>query len=165
MRRLAWIRRLIRKLGPDEVAVYEGEVDIHLNPKIGPDWMLSGQQKGVLTPSQNQERYLARAVDARTCKRTWIEEERENSSLFLLLIHRLVAVSNRKARWIYIIPDKFKIQDSRQVQMALALGTANCDSTFCHSISSDLKMFHSWPRKAWTGASGGVYAVISIRPT
>ncbi len=47
MRRFAWIRRLIRKLGPDEVAVYEEEEDIHLNPKIGPDWMLSGQQKEV----------------------------------------------------------------------------------------------------------------------
>ena len=59
MRRLAWIRRLIRNLGPDEVAVYEDEVDIHLNPKIGLDWMLQGQQKEVLTPGQNQKRYLA----------------------------------------------------------------------------------------------------------
>jgi transposase len=56
MRRLAWIRRLIGNLGPDEVAVYEDEVDIHLNPKIGPDWMLPGQQKEVRTPGQNQKR-------------------------------------------------------------------------------------------------------------
>jgi len=54
MRRLAWIRRLIRNLSPDEVAVYEDEVDIHLNPKIGPDWMLQGQQKEVRTPGQNR---------------------------------------------------------------------------------------------------------------
>ena len=57
MRRLAWIRRLIRNLGPDEVAVYKDEVDIHLNPKIGPDWMLSGQQKEVLTPFPPSESF------------------------------------------------------------------------------------------------------------
>lgn len=120
MRRLAWIRRLIRDLGPDEVAVYEDEVDIHLNPKIGPDWMLRGQQKEVPTPGQNQKRYLAGALDARTGKLTWIEGERKNSTLFLLLIHRLVTVSYRDARRIHIILDNFKIHDSHQVRLALA---------------------------------------------
>jgi hypothetical protein len=43
----------------DEVALYGDEVDIHLNPKIGPDWMLPGQQKVVVTPGQNVKRYLA----------------------------------------------------------------------------------------------------------
>jgi transposase len=120
LRRLAWIRRLIRGLGPDEVAVYEDEVDIHLNPKIGPDWMLMGQQKTVATPGQNQKRYLAGALDARSGKLTWVEGDRKNSTLFLLLIHRLVTVSYRKARRIHIILDNYKIHDSRQVQLALA---------------------------------------------
>ena len=120
IRRLRQIRRLIRDLGPDEVAVYEDEVDIHLNPKIGPDWMLPGQQKTVLTPGQNQKRYLAGALDAHTGKLTWVEGERKNSTLFLLLIHRLVTVSYRHARRIHIILDNFKIHDSRQVQLALA---------------------------------------------
>jgi transposase len=120
LRRLAWIRRLIRNLGPEEVAVYEDEVDIHLNPKIGPDWMLMGQQKMVATPGQNQKRYLAGALDACTGKLTWVEGERKNSTLFLLLIHRLVTVSYRKARRIHIILDNYKIHDSRQVQLAVA---------------------------------------------
>jgi transposase len=120
MRRLASIRRLIRNLGPDEVAVYEDEVDIHLKPKIGPDWMLQDQQKQVLTPGQNQKRYLAGALDARTGKLIWIEGERKNSTLFLLLIHRLVIVTYRNARRIHIILDNFRIHDSRQVQLALA---------------------------------------------
>ena len=100
--------------------MYEDEVDIHLNPKIGPDWMLPGQQKTVLTPGQNQKRYLAGALDAHTGKLTWVEGERKNSTLFLLLIHRLVTVSYRHARRIHIILDNFKIHDSRQVQLALA---------------------------------------------
>jgi transposase len=119
-RRLARIRRLIRDLGPDEVAVYEDEVDIHLNPKLGPDWMLRGQQKEVATPGQNQKRYIAGALDARTGKLTWVAGERKNSTLFLLLICRLVDFSYRDARKIHIILDNSKIHDSRQVQLALA---------------------------------------------
>jgi hypothetical protein len=33
----------MKNLPADEVALYEDEVDIHLNPKIGPDWMVAGQ--------------------------------------------------------------------------------------------------------------------------
>ena len=135
MRRLALIRRLIRNLGPDEVAVYEDEVDIHLNPKIGPDWMLPGQQKKVATPGQNQKRYLAGAFDARTGKLTWIEGERKNSTLFLLLIHRLVTVSYRSARRIHIILDNFKIHDSRQVQVGWPPGKGRCNSTSSRPIA------------------------------
>jgi hypothetical protein len=36
---------------------------LHLNPKIGLDWMARGQQKEVVTPGQNQKRYLAGALD------------------------------------------------------------------------------------------------------
>ncbi|EEE1548098.1 IS630 family transposase, partial [Salmonella enterica] len=38
---------------------YEDEVDIHLNPRIGADWQLRGQQKRVATPGQNEKYYLA----------------------------------------------------------------------------------------------------------
>src|SRR5262249_21649468 len=55
-RRLRRLRRLAKDLGPDEVLVYLDEVDIHLNPKIGLDWMLRGQQKEARTPGQNQKR-------------------------------------------------------------------------------------------------------------
>lgn len=34
---------------------YEDEVDIHLNPKIGSDWQLRGQQKRVVTLGQNEK--------------------------------------------------------------------------------------------------------------
>jgi len=35
--------------------VYEDEIDIHLNPKIGLDWMNGSAQKVVMTPGQNKE--------------------------------------------------------------------------------------------------------------
>ena len=45
---------------------YVDEVDIHWNPKIGNDWMLKGQQKHVLTPGENEKRYLAGALEHKT---------------------------------------------------------------------------------------------------
>ena len=60
------VRRAPETLPPDEAAVYQDEVDIHLNPKIGPDYMLPGQQKTVATPGQNKKHYLAGALDAKT---------------------------------------------------------------------------------------------------
>ncbi len=58
-RRLRAIQRLVDNLAPGEVALYLDEVDIHLNPKIGPEWTLAGKQKYVRTPGCNEKRYLA----------------------------------------------------------------------------------------------------------
>lgn len=80
-RRLGEIQALIDQLPDDEVAVYEDEVDIHLNPKIGADWMVPGQQKQVLTPGKNVKRYLAGALDVRTSELIWVEGQRKNSLL------------------------------------------------------------------------------------
>jgi transposase len=51
-RRLNAIGRVLATLPRGEVAVYEDEVDIHLNPKTGLDWMGRGQQKEVRTPGR-----------------------------------------------------------------------------------------------------------------
>src|SRR5439155_1688203 len=47
------IRKIVDRLPASEVAYFEDEVDIHLNPRIGRDWMLPGRQKLILTPGQN----------------------------------------------------------------------------------------------------------------
>jgi transposase len=76
-RRLNQIARLVASLPRNEVAVYEDEVDIHLNPKIGLDWMGLGQQKEVMTPGKNEKRYLAGALDVRTGQLHWVEAEKK----------------------------------------------------------------------------------------
>jgi transposase len=121
-RRKRQLQRLIEALPADEAVFYEDEVDIHLNPKIGPDWMNRGQQKQVMTPGQNQKRYLAGALDARTGLLAWCESDRKNSLLFIDLLHRLVEL-NPQAKVIHLILDNFKIHDSRATQAAVqALG-------------------------------------------
>jgi hypothetical protein len=49
-RHLRTIWKVLDRRRSDEVAYFADEVDAHLNPRIGRDWMLRGRQKLVLTP-------------------------------------------------------------------------------------------------------------------
>lgn len=117
-KRLREIDELLENLPPDEVAVYEDEVDIHLNPKIGADWMVPGQQKEVVTPGRNEKRYMAGAQDVRTGKLIWVEGEKKNSFLFILLLWELVQ-HYRDAKVIHVILDNYCIHSTRQVEVTL----------------------------------------------
>src|SRR5579885_430599 len=117
-RRLNEIRRLRERLLPGEVLLYEDEVDIHLNPKIGNDWMLQGQQKTVLTPGQNQKRYLAGALNDATGRLAWVEGPRKTSALVIALIDHLVTRAYAWATRIHIVLDNFKIHSSRAIEAA-----------------------------------------------
>jgi transposase len=117
-RRLQALRTLLASLPRQHLAVYEDEVDIHLNPKIGWDWMVRGQQKEVMTPGQNVKRYLAGALDVRTGMVLWAEGERKCSALFIALLDKLVA-HNPQAKVIHVILDNYRIHTSKIVQRAL----------------------------------------------
>jgi transposase len=97
-RRLNALGELLATLPRRARAFYEDEVDIHLNPKIGLDWMVQGQQKEVLTPGKNEKRYLAGALDVRTRVVIWVEGDRKTS---------------------YLILDNYKIHKSDMVHAAL----------------------------------------------
>jgi transposase len=116
--RLAKIRKLIENLPKDEVALYEDEVDIHLNPKIGYDWMGYGQQKEVLTPGQNEKRYLAGAVNVKTKELIWIEGDNKDSWLFVQLLGKLY-LHYKDAKKIHVILDNYCIHDCKLVAWAL----------------------------------------------
>ena len=126
-RRTRWLRaieRLVENLPDSEVVLYVDEVDIHLNPKIGPDWMRRGRQKEVLTPGCNQKRYLAGAWNPKTRRLIYVEGERKNSLLFLELLHKLAAKTYPDAKRIHIILDNYGIHDSLQVRLALKSAAA-----------------------------------------
>ena len=118
-RRLRELRRLIDTPPRGERVFYEDEVDIHLNPKIGLDWMVSGQQKQVLTPGKNEKRYLAGALDVRTGIVTWVEGIRKTSYLFLDLLDRLRR-DYPKERCLHLICDNYRIHKSDIVHAALS---------------------------------------------
>ena len=118
-RRLNKIAQLVASVPRQEVVVYEDEVDIHLNPKIGLDWMGLGQQKEVATPGKNEKRYLAGALDARTGEVHWVEAEKKDAWLFLDLLKRLTVIYPQ-ARLIHVILDNYKIHSSNIIAIALA---------------------------------------------
>jgi transposase len=118
-RRLKALERLVRGLRKNEVVVYVDEVDIHLNPKIGVDYMHRGTQKTVLTPGKNEKRYLAGALNAKTGELIWVEAERKDSDLFILLLWKLVN-EYRWAKRIHVILDNYRIHSSARAQLALA---------------------------------------------
>ena len=118
-RRLKRIQQMLATLPRREWAFYEDEVDVHLNPKVGLDWMACGQQKEVVTPGQNEKRYLAGAWEVRTRVLTWVEGVRKTSYLFLDLLDRLRR-QYPQARRLHLVLDNYRIHSSDIVQAALS---------------------------------------------
>ena len=114
-RRLNDLQRLLATLPRRARAYYEDEVDIHLNPKIGLDWMVQGQQKEVATPGKNQKRYLAGALDVRTREVIWVEGERKTSYLFLDLLDKLCK-RHPDAGCLHLILDNYATHKHANVQ-------------------------------------------------
>ena len=113
--RIAALRRLAARRQPGEVVVFVDEVDVHLNPKIGPDWMLPGVQRTILTPGKNEKRYLAGAYDHENQRLVYVEGDRKASWLFLNLLRALLAIC-KGMRAIHVILDNYGIHKSRLVR-------------------------------------------------
>lgn len=109
------IKTLIAKLPKNEVAVWEDEADIDLNPRIGFDYMLPGTQRHVKTPGQNVKRYIAGAMDATTDRVMWVTGQRKNSGLFIAMLQKLLE-QYPDAKRIHVICDNYTIHSSKQTR-------------------------------------------------
>ena len=118
-RRLAEIRAVLDGLRADEAAVYLDEVDVHLNPKVGLDWMNRGTQKQVLTPGTNEKRYLCGAMDARTGLLTWVKGGRKDSLLFVAMLRKLPQAYPH-AKVIHVVLDNYRVHTSTISKAAAA---------------------------------------------
>lgn len=115
-RKIAQIRNLLSSLPLNETAVFQDEVDINLNPKIGSAWMPRGNQSEVMTPGNNVKQYVYGSLSWRTgrllvspaCKR-------RNSENFIAhlddLRNRLRSYSH-----IHVICDNASFHRSRVVR-------------------------------------------------
>jgi len=119
LRVLAQIRRLEGRASAAEPVLYSDEVDIHLNPKIGRDWMLRGQQRRVVTPGKNKKFYLAGTLDVRSGRLHTTGADRKNASLFCDLL-RLLASTYRAARRVHVVLDNYGIHHAKLTKRALA---------------------------------------------
>jgi transposase len=88
-RKLAELRELLGNLPPGQAAVFQDEVDVNSNPKIGCMWMPKGKQAKVITPGTNDKKYIAGSLDWRSGKLTATVGDRRNAELFITHLDEL----------------------------------------------------------------------------
>jgi putative transposase len=115
--RLDALRKLLAELPADETAVFQDEVDINTNPKIGSMWMARGQQAKVETPGNNEKRDISGSIHWRTGQVFLTEgkpKQGRNTVLFLAHLDDL----RRRLRCykkIHVICDRAKCHTSDEV--------------------------------------------------
>jgi putative transposase len=119
--KLEALRKLLAELPEDETAVFQDEVDINTNPKIGSMWMVRGQQAEVETPGDNEKRYLSGSIHWRTGQ-VFLTEGRpkqgRDTALFLAHLDELRS-RLRRYRKIHVICDNAKCHTSNEVAVYL----------------------------------------------
>jgi transposase len=115
--KLARIRYIQEHLGPREALLFADELDLHLLPKVGSQWMPRATQVKVMTPGKNERRYLAGALDLRTGQVHYCLWFRKMTGLFLDLLNVLDRVyPAQHFDQIYVVADNCKIHKAKAVQ-------------------------------------------------
>jgi transposase len=114
--KLARIRSIVEGLLPTEALFFADELDIHLLPKLGYEWMLRGTQTEVMTPGTNQKNYLAGALNYLTGQMMYVVGERKNRFLFIALL-KAIDQKYRAAKFtrVYVVADNYRIHTAKAV--------------------------------------------------
>jgi transposase len=119
--KLARIRHLCETLPRNAALFFADELDIHLLPKLGCEWMLRGTQTEVMTPGTNRKNYLAGALNYVTGQMLSVVGERKNRWLFIDLLRAIdracPATSFTK---LYVVADNYGIHKAKAVALWLA---------------------------------------------
>jgi transposase len=118
-RRLAEIRALEAGASAEEPVLYSDEVDIHLNPRIGRDWMLRGEQRRIVTPGKNEKFYVAGALDVRTGVLHTTGMARKSAALFCDLLRLLASSYDASVQRIHLIVDNYGIHSAHMTRRVL----------------------------------------------
>jgi transposase len=122
--KLARIRSISEHLGPREALLFADELDLHLLPKVGAQWMPRATQVEVMTPGRNEQRHLAGALDLRTGRVRYCLWFRKVTGLFLNLLNVLERAYPAR-RWdrLYVVADNDKIHKAALVERWLGQHT------------------------------------------
>jgi putative transposase len=114
------ISDLLESLPDEETALFQDEVDVNLNPKIGSAWMPRGEQAEVQTPGNNEKCHVSGSLHWRT-GRLFVSSpsKRRNSQQFVEHLDDLRR-SLRGYSKIHVICDNAIFHRSRAVQQYLA---------------------------------------------
>jgi transposase len=119
--KLARIRHVRETLGKRAVVLFADELDIHLLPKVGYQWMPQGETVKLVTPGQNQKHYLAGALDPKTGRIMHCTSTRKTNLLFRALLDHLEWLYP-KAQFakVYVVVDNYGIHKAKAVERWLA---------------------------------------------
>jgi transposase len=119
--KLARIRHVRETLGKRAVVLFADELDIHLLPKVGYQWMPQGETVQLVTPGQNQKRYLAGALEPKTGRLVHCVGLRKTNALFRALLDRLDWVyPQAQFDKVYVVVDNYGIHKAKAVARWLA---------------------------------------------
>lgn len=122
VKKLARIRFCVENLARRAALVFADELDIHLLPKVGYQWMAKGEVVEIVTPGQNQRRYLAGALDHLTGHVIACLGERKTAMLFLELLKALDgAYPSSRYQQLYVVVDNYRIHKAKAVAQWLAM--------------------------------------------
>jgi putative transposase len=118
---LAHIRLHWEGLRSQQAFVFADELELHLLPKVGAQWIPRGQRLTIVTPGQDQRQYIAAALDFRTGKLIHRTGGKKNRFLFLDLLRALDrAYSGVCFRRVYVVADNYSIHTAGDVRRWLA---------------------------------------------
>lgn len=119
--KLQALRQLLETLPANEIAVFQDEVDINTNPKIGAMWMPRGHQAKIPTPGTNEKRYLAGSLNWRTGRLVVTESLPKEGRSAALFVRHLDALRRHLLcyRKIHVICDNARSHNCRLVQRYL----------------------------------------------
>ncbi len=119
--KLARIRHTRETLGKRAVVLFADELDIHLLPKVGYQWMPQGETVKLVTPGQNQKHYLAGALAPKTGRLVHCTSPRKTNVLFRALLDRLDWLYPKaKFAKVYVVVDNYGIHKAKAVERWLA---------------------------------------------
>jgi putative transposase len=114
--KLARIRYTLETLGKREAVVFADELDIHLLPKVGYQWMPQGETVKLVTPGQNQKHYLAGALELKTGRMVHCVGARKTNVLFRVLLDGLEErYPHARFDKVYVVVDNYGIHKAKAV--------------------------------------------------
>ena len=119
--KLARIRQIIESLPTNAPLFFADELDIHLLPKLGYEWMRRGTQTEALTPGQNQKAYLAAAWNYVTGQVWSVTGEKKDRHLFIHLLETINrSCPASKFQKASVVVDNYRIHTAKDVAAWLA---------------------------------------------
>jgi hypothetical protein len=115
--KLARSRHTLETLGKRAVVLFADELDIHLLPKVGYQWMPTGETVTLVTPGQNQKHYLAGARELKTGRVVHCRGIRKTTVLFRALLDHLEwRYPKAKFDHVYVVGDNYGIHKAKVVE-------------------------------------------------